>query len=279
MSLLHRALGVVPRPWLKGVASLQWRHRWLRALVQRVADQLRDRDLRIAQGVGQGLWFNAGRSNAGYALGTTEPRLQAAYARLIRPGMTVFDVGASVGFQAVLAARLVGSGGRVIAFEPLPENAARARHNARLNDFRHLEILEVAVAAADGAARFQAGEGVNWGKLDAAGALSVKVRSLDSVAEERSARPAAIKIDVEGGELAVLEGARRLLSDAAPILFIDCHGTNAAVAERLAPLGYHLVVLGGGGIPLREARWDAQVVGLPPGLEDRDALAQELARA
>jgi FkbM family methyltransferase len=179
--------------------------------------------------------------------------------------MTVFDVGASVGFQAGLAARLVGGSGRVIDFEPHPENAARARHNARLNDFRHLEVLEVAVAAADGEARFRRSEGVNWGKLDASGALEVKVRSLDSVAAERSARPAAIKIDVEGGELGVLDGARRLLAEAAPILFIDCHGTNAGLAERLEPLGYRLVVLGGEGLPLREGS-QRQVVLLTDGL-------------
>jgi hypothetical protein len=77
----------------------------------------------------------------------------------------------------------------------------------------------------------------------------------------------------------VLDGARRVLEDAAPILFIDCHGTNAGLAERLEPRGYRLVVLGGEGLPLREARWDAQVVGLPPGLEGRDELAGALARA
>ncbi|HVE81882.1 MAG TPA: FkbM family methyltransferase [Myxococcales bacterium] len=278
MSLIHRALGALPRSWLKGAARLQWRHPWLRALVQRVADQLRGQDLRIAQGVGQGLWFNAGRSKAGYALGTTEPRLQGAFARLLRPGMTVYDVGASVGFQAVLAARLVGREGRVVAFEPFPENAAWARHNARLNDFGHLEVLEVAVAAADGSARFQAGKDVNWGKLDSGGALEVKVRSLDSVSAELGARPAAIKIDVEGAEASVLDGARGVLSSASPILFIDCHGTNASVAERLEPLGYRLVVLGGGGVPLREASWDAQVVALPPGLPDGDQVAEALAQ-
>lgn len=279
MSLIHRALGALPRTWLKGAARLQWRHPWLRALVQRVADQLRDRDLQIAQGIGQGLWFNAGRSNAGYALGTTEPRLQDAFSRLLRPGMTVYDVGASVGFQAVLAGRLVGPKGQVIAFEPFPENAERARHNARLNGFDHLQVLQVAVAAEDGAARFQVGKGVNWGKLDPAGALEVRVRSLDSVAAELGRLPSAIKIDAEGGEVAVLDGARRVLADAAPVLFIDCHGTNAAVAERLEPLGYRLVVLGGGGLPLRDARWDAQVVALPPSLEGRDAVADALARA
>jgi FkbM family methyltransferase len=279
MALLHRILGVLPRGWLKGAARLQWRHPWMRAVVQRVADQFRGRDLQIAQGIGKGLWLNAGPSNAGYVLGTTEPRLQGAYARLLKPGMVVFDVGAAIGFQAVLASRLVGPSGRVIAFEPLPENAALARHNARLNDFKHLEVHQVAVAAADGSARFQAGANVTWGKLDASGSLEVKVRSLDSMVAELGVKPSAIKIDVEGAEASVLEGARQVLAEASPVLFVDCHGTNAAVAERLEALGYRLVVLGGAGVSLREARWDAQVVALPAGFPSLEAVAEELARA
>src|SRR6185295_9088523 len=106
--------------------------------------------------------------------------------------------------------------------------------------------------AADGSAKFKVGERVNWGKLDERGTLEVQVRSLDSVARERGRSPAVLKIDVEGGEAAVLDGAYRLLSDARPILFVDCHGTNAAVAERLESLGYRLVVLGGGGVALRD---------------------------
>src|SRR5262245_8493915 len=205
MSLLHRALGVLPRPWLKGAARLQWRHPWLRALVQRVADQFRGRDLQIAQGIGQGLWFNAGKSNAGYVLGTTEPLLQSAFALILKPGMTLYDVGASVGFQSVLAARLVGSGGRVIAFEPFPDSAALLRHNVQLNKFQHVKVLQVAVAAADGSAKFKLGEEVTWGKLDDRGTLEVEVRSLDSVTRELGLSPSAIKIDVEGGELKVLD--------------------------------------------------------------------------
>jgi FkbM family methyltransferase len=248
-------------------------------LVQRVADQVRGQDLRIAQGVGQGLWFNAGRSNAGYVLGTTEPRLQGAFALVLKPGMTVYDVVASAGFQSMLAARLVGGGGQEIAFEPFPESAVLLRHNAQLNGFQQVEVLQVAVAAADGSAKLKVGERVNRGKLDAGGTLEVQVRSLDSVTAERGRSPSALKIDVEGGEVAVLDGARRLLTDARPILFVDCHGTNAAVAERLESLGYRLVVLGGGGVALRDAGWDAQVVALPPELEGRDALAAALAQA
>lgn len=281
MALLQRALGLLPVPLIKRAAALQWKHPLLRRVIQAVADRMRDRDAQIPHGVGRGLWFNAGRSNAGYVLGTNEPLLQRALALLLKPGMTVLDVGASVGFQSVLAAHLVGAQGRVLALEPLPENAARAAHNARLNGFAHLTVMEVAVADADGEATFHTSDRPNWGRLEdtppqARGTLPVKVRSIDSVAAELGLHPSAIKIDVEGGERKVLEGARRTLEADRPVLFLDCHGTNREVAAFLEGMRYRPVVLGGEGVPLPEARWDAQVVALPVERADLEAQAAAL---
>jgi FkbM family methyltransferase len=284
MALLQRAFALIPARLIKRAAALQWKHPLLRSAVQAVANRVRGRDARIAHGVGRGLWFNPGRSNAGYALGTSEPLLQRAFSLLLRPGMTVLDVGANVGFQSVLAAHLVGAQGRVVGFEPLPENAARAAHNARLNRFDHLQVMEAAVADADGEATFQISDEPNWGRLQgtppqARGTLAVRVRSIDSVAAELGLHPSAIKIDVEGGELKVLEGARRTLEADRPVLFVDCHGTNQEVAGFLEGASYRLVVLGAGGVPLREARWDAQVVALPEERADLLARAADLQAA
>jgi len=59
--------------------------------------------------------------------GLHEPAVQRALAEQLRPGMTFWDVGAHVGFFTVLAARLVGEGGHVHAFEPVEENQRRLR--------------------------------------------------------------------------------------------------------------------------------------------------------
>lgn len=271
MALLTRIVGRLPRGMLKAVARLQWRHPLLKAAFDKVAGSLKGSDGVIAQGVGKGLRFNPGRSNAGYALGTTEPHLQQALQLLLSPGMTVLDLGASVGFHAMLAARFVGPSGRVVCFEPVAENARLIRHNAALNGFSHVSVEEVAVGARDGQARFLLSETPNWGKVaqgdeppPAAGERVVPQRSVDSVMAERGlAKPGLIKIDIEGAEVDALDGAKETLAAARPVLLIELHGTNAKVARALEAFGYDVYVLGGGATSVEESHWNAHVFAFP----------------
>ena len=107
---------------------------------------LRNREGRIQKGLGRGLRFNGANSAVGFLLGTHDLEVQHALARLLQPGMTVYDIGANVGFTAVLAAQRVGPQGRVICFEPLSANARQIRHNAVLNGFACMEVREVGSA-------------------------------------------------------------------------------------------------------------------------------------
>ncbi len=102
-------------------------------------------DVAIRDGVGKGLRFKAGY-NLAYADGNNEWHVQEALAKYLRPGDVFYDIGANVGFLTVIGARLVGAGGHVIAFEPVPENAAAVRHNCALNGFGNVRIFEMAVA-------------------------------------------------------------------------------------------------------------------------------------
>ena len=92
----------------------------------------------IGAGPGRGLRFDVGGGNPDFAAGTYEPPVQQALADCLKPGDVVLDVGANVGFIAVIAAKLVGPAGRVVAFEPVPENARLVRRNARLNGLSRL---------------------------------------------------------------------------------------------------------------------------------------------
>jgi len=77
--------------------------------------------------------------------GGGEPEVQAALVKLLRPGMTFYDVGANIGFFSLLAARLVGKTGRVVAFEADPDVAARLREHAARNEFSWLGVEQKAV--------------------------------------------------------------------------------------------------------------------------------------
>lgn len=275
MALFVNLVGRLPRSWIKFVGRLQWKHPWLKKASDWSVGRFRGRDGVIQQGVGEGLGFNTGDSNAGYLLGTSEPDMQGALRRLVRPGMAVYDVGANVGFLSLIAARLVGPTGRVVCFEPLPQNVAQIEHNVRLNGFDHVAVRSEALAATDEEAEFSVSAVSTWGKLRKIGTVQdeiktilVPVRRLDTViAEQALPDPHLIKIDVEGAEADVLRGAEQTLRRARPILLIELHGTNAAVADALDLLGYEARVLGEP-TTARATRWDAKLVCLTPG---RDA--------
>lgn len=261
-------LGLMPRSWIKAASRLQWRHPLLKRMFDNVATWIRRGDRTVLTGAGRGLRLNVGRSNAGYVLGTSELPVQEAFNLLIQPSMTVFDVGANIGFFSMIAARLVGPNGRVIAFEPLAENAALIARNAALNGFAHVTVRPEAVGASEGEQCFATSEVPSWGRLASLapppdrelGKIMVPVRSLDSmIAQSEVPAPALIKIDVEGAELSVLEGARKSVAFFRPLLVIELHGTNRKMAALLNALNYEHIVLGRSGT-MDEAPWNAHVV-------------------
>jgi FkbM family methyltransferase len=241
----------------------------VRAATDWLPSLLRHREGFIQQGVGKGLRFNGGSSAAGFLLGTHDHEVQVALARLIRPGMTVYDVGANVGFTAVLAARLVGPEGQVVCFEPVPENARRIEENARLNDFRQVVVRQEALGGETGQARFLLSARPTWGKLQLSGRSPdqpsgetvVAVRRLDDLIDSLPP-PAFIKMDIEGAEVDALRGARSMLERHRPVVLVELHGTNAEVDDLLTGLGYRTAVLGRD-CALREAPWDAQALAVP----------------
>jgi FkbM family methyltransferase len=246
---------------------------WLPAL-------LRNREGTIQKGLGRGLRFNGGQSAVGFLLGTHDLEVQFAMARLIRPGMTVYDIGANVGFTAVLAARQATSTGRVVCFEPLAANAASIQANARLNEFANIEVLQAALGANDGEAEFHVSESPTWGRLAGAGAaprqngaVRVPIRCLDSLREQLP-MPQFIKMDVEGAEADVIRGGTQLLSACRPILVIELHHTYDAVLNALQSLDYAVRPLTLSGTPSLDGEY--QIIAYPPGRGDVEAVCADL---
>ena len=275
----------VPVSWVKAISRAQWRHPLLKRSFDWAANHFRNQDATIQRGVGQGLRFNTGRSNAGYMLGTTEPRVQHAFASLIQPRMVVYDVGANVGFFTLIAARLSPQG-RVVAFEPLPENSQRIRHNIALNNLQNIIVRSEALSDTDGQTQFQVSSEPTWGKLVSVskdtggqvGTINVKVSRLDSLVEAGEIPiPQLIKMDVEGAETGVLRGAESTLRKARPLLLIELHGTNQTIARLLENLAYSAAVLGD---PrgIIDAPGDAYVAAAPTERPDQVAAITALAR-
>lgn len=190
--------------------------------------------------------------------GAYEPGIAGILAAILRPGDVFFDVGANIGHHSLVAA---SRGAWVHAFEPVPRLAERLRENFRFNGIEERLVLNVAAVGAEpGAAVLYEADRADDGShsiipgVPAAShrAHQVKVVTLDAYAASNNLRPALIKVDVEGYEARVLDGATRLLAgDPRPFVVLetadrlaDQIGESArSVLGRLEALGYQLLRL------------------------------------
>lgn len=162
-----------------------------------------------------------------------EPHVTAAIRQVLKPGMVFLDLGANVGYFSLMAAHLVGPGGRVIAFEPGTDNARLILMSALVNRFDHLDLYPSAVADSETTFLFDMMFGSN-GTLSAevARALSteeitglyyrtlVRTVRLDTVLRGLP-RLDVVKMDIEGAEYRALAGARHLIDTHRPIIFSE----------------------------------------------------------
>jgi FkbM family methyltransferase len=152
--------------------------------------------------------------------GAWEPHMSAMFRRSIKPGMSVVDVGANIGYYTMLAAHLVGAAGRVTAFEPNSENNRLLLLSRAENGFDQVLLLPFALSDHCGHATFSVAMGSNGGLRPQAeqGLYSplceiVPTMRLDDV----YAGPVDfIKMDIEGAEALALAGAGRILAEHRP---------------------------------------------------------------
>lgn len=227
---------------------------------RRVARRLTTpRVVTVRAGPGAGLRLETAHASASYQSGRNERPVQDAIARHLGEGETFYDIGANVGFFALIGARIVGERGLAIAFEPLPRIAAQIRTNAALNSLDNVLVREQAVGRSSGTAELivtrhpggailaETGESV-----DEVGRASVEVVTIDELIAAGEIRPPAlIKLDVEGAELAALEGMRATLAQHRPAVVYETDApTSEALEEKsaaldglLRALGYEIEVL------------------------------------
>ncbi len=162
---------------------------------------------------------------------------QAVMRQLVRPGDVAFDIGANVGLHSVLLSRLVGPTGHVAAFEP---NAALVPNLRRtLRQLENASLFDCALSDGVGPAQFfvpadnMKASLANWTDRATDGIareVTCQQTRLDDLLTARAVpQPDFIKCDVEGAELLVFRGARRLLDRPdAPIVLFEINGHTAA---------------------------------------------------
>lgn len=183
-------------------------------------------------------------------------------------GKTVIDVGAHIGYHSLVFSTLTGEKGGVISFEPNPENFKRFEKNLGHNEElkNRIRLFPMAVSGEDGEVTFHISANVDSGQssgsflssantyyeksdgyLDAHEKITVQTITLDNVSKliSEEVKPFLIKIDVEGGESGVLEGARRIVSEYKPVIVIEVHSifNMFHVSRILKELNYNLILL------------------------------------
>jgi FkbM family methyltransferase len=176
-------------------------------------------------------------------LGSYELEKQSLFTQKIKEGSVVYDIEAHVGFYTLLASELVGPRGKVFAFEPLPRNIHYLKEHLRLNRCDNVDLIEAAVADKNGIAFFDDRASNYTGHLSSKGHLEVKTVRLDDLISNGDVpAPDCMKIDVEGAELLVLSGARSILTNIHPTIFLATHGIeiHQQCCEFLKSIGYNL---------------------------------------
>jgi len=157
-----------------------------------------------------------------YFFGNWEPSISAWIAATLKPGDCFVDVGANIGHYSLLASRLVGARGSVVAIEAAPWIHARLDQHVKMNRLHNVRTVAAAAAATAGVIKLYAGNAGNIGKTSTVagpGACTeVPAQPLAKMLQASECEMARIiKIDVEGAELDVLRG----LAPALPLLRHD----------------------------------------------------------
>lgn len=198
--------------------------------------------VRLPIRVSPGLWWLAQGDSLDNQLfqGTFEIAERAVFRDLIRPGMTVLDIGANAGLYAMTAAILAGPHGRVIAFEPSARERARLGRHLALNRITNVTIEPFALGERDAETDFYVADrtdSVLNSRVAMPGvsmtAARVPMVRLDSyLARAGLDRVDVVKLDVEGSERDVLRGAETCFLRSRPLLMCELE------PARTLPWGY-----------------------------------------
>ncbi len=202
----------------------------------------KDVKLPILQGKLRGKFWIVGAGNHGYWLGSYEYAERKLFEKTIRQGWVVYDIGANAGFYTLLSSFLVGKKGRVYAFEPLSANINYLEKHLVLNKVKNVFIVNKAVWNSDGLLNFaKESDERTTGQISPEGRFKVEAISLDHFAIGKGC-PNCLKIDVDGTEVEVLNGAKKLFRDCHPVIFLSVHSDELKrkSLDFLSTFGYRV---------------------------------------
>ncbi len=191
-----------------------------------------------------------------FLYGYREPECTKIFKNELSEGMKIVEIGANIGYYALMEAQIVGDSGKIYAIEPEPRNFEMLKRNIELNSFAsRVEFYNVAISDKSGECLFTVASQSNSHRLSVSGekgtnSIKVNTTTLDEMLGDKEID--MIRMDPEGGEWLILKGMSRILSNNKPLkLFIEVHpklinmygGDVETWLGRLAEAGFKLKYL------------------------------------
>lgn len=186
---------------------------------------------RIQTGPAHGLVIYVNFERSTYLDASYEPHVLAALSQCIQPGMVALDIGAHLGYYTLAMACQSGAAGHIYAFEPFPRHISSLQRTLKKNHLTQVTLIPKAIGAQNGMATLEAwpndamhriisNDHTTWPFPK----LSVPITSLDDwTRDENLTRLDFIKLDIEGLELAALQGGVHLLKRFRPLILCEIH--------------------------------------------------------
>lgn len=188
-----------------------------------------------------------------FFLGIYEPAMTIAMRNIVKPGMTVFDIGSNFGWYTLLLSELVGPTGRVYAFDIVPSLIQILRKNVELNHARNVVIMRMALGNKNAEVEFYDDDVSGTANLSKQLVINERrdsvsmIRFDDFVRDRRIERIDFIKCDIDGAEGLFIDGAEQTLRSN-PAMMIELfdraqrafHSTGADLVGKLQSFGYRL---------------------------------------
>ncbi len=163
--------------------------------------------------------------------GIREPYIVNASKSEIQKGDIIVDIGANIGYYALLESRLVGDEGRVYAIEPVPRNMELLKESIKLNKYSNIETFQLAIGKENKLDYIYIPDKLNWSsmikhdssRVSVENKMLINVVSLDEFLRGRP-QPDLIRMDVEGYETEIVKGMSGLLNSAKPLkILMEVH--------------------------------------------------------
>ena len=161
-----------------------------------------------------------------FLYGHREPSSTEIYRNELKPGMTIADVGANIGYYVLIEALALGDSGKIYAIEPAPKNFSMLQRNLEMNTFGcEIETHNLAISDHLGTISFEIAHASNHHRLAVNGsksAIDVPTTTLDALLDGRPVD--VVRMDAEGAEWVILKGMQGILAADRPLkMFIEVH--------------------------------------------------------